>query len=226
MDLKNKKILIISPHPDDEIICCGGLIAKAKNENAKVFVLFMATGYTRQLYVGSTDEKVRMKEAENVSKFCGYEHKFQFIGDEFMRLDTVPQKHMIEPIEDKIKEMKPDIVVIPNAVSFDQDHRGVFTAAMTALRPVPADARHLVPVVLEMEEPYAWSLGHFKPNFYVKLARRELEFKLEALKLHATQLREDPFPRSVKNLTRLAEMRGKETGSDVAEAYFAHRLII
>ena len=48
-NLKNKKILIIAAHPDDEALWSGGLIMKAKKEGAKVFVLYVATGESRQL---------------------------------------------------------------------------------------------------------------------------------------------------------------------------------
>ena len=41
--MKNKKILIIAAHPDDEILGCGGTISKLKNENC-IEVLFMTNG--------------------------------------------------------------------------------------------------------------------------------------------------------------------------------------
>jgi len=226
MNLKNKKILIIAPHPDDEVICSGGLIVRAKSEKASVSVLFMAIGKSRQLISGETNEKIRINEIKEVSKFCKYSYRIQFVGDEFLRLDSIPQKKIIDAVEDEIDKIKPDLVVIPNGASFDQDHRATFTACITALRPLPKNLRHFVPLVLECEEPYVWSLGEFKPNFYIQLNRADLKFKFDALKLHKTQLRKDPFPRSIENLTRLAEMRGKEIGDDLAEAYRCHRVVL
>lgn len=224
MNLKSEKILIIAPHPDDEMIGTGGLIAKAVDSGSKVFVLYMCIGKSRQLVTGSTEENVRMKEAENASKFLRFDYKFQFVGDEFMRLDSLPQKSLIEPIEDIIQKFKPEIVVIPSQFSFDQDHRAVFDAAYTALRPTPRGVRHFVPFVLECEEPHSWSVGPaFKPNFYIVLNRALLQKKLQGLNRHKTQVRQEPFTRSFANLTRLAQFRGNEVGSDYAEAYFMHR---
>jgi LmbE family N-acetylglucosaminyl deacetylase len=227
MNLKDKKILVISPHPDDEMISTGGLIAKAINENAKVFVLYISIGKSRQLVTGKTEESTRLKETEDVSKFMGFTYKFQFIGDEFMRIDSLPQKSIIEPIEDIMQEFKPDIVVIPYQYSFDQDHRAIFTAAMTALRPIPRKVRHLVAFVLEFEEPHSWGIGPaFKPNYYVVLNEELLKRKLDGLRFHKTQIRDEPFTRSLENLTRLAQFRGHEIGEDYAEAYRLHRGLI
>ena len=69
LELKDKKILIISPHPDDEIIGCGGLIAKCKQLQSKVKVVYMCTGESRQLVSGSTNSDSRINEIEEVAKY-------------------------------------------------------------------------------------------------------------------------------------------------------------
>lgn len=228
MFFNGKKILIISPHPDDEIISCGGLIDRCKKEGAEVFVFYICVGKTRQLVTGSTNENIRMDEAANVAKFCNFNYKFLFVGDQFVRLDTVAQKDIVDPIEDTIQEFKPDIVCIPYKDSYNQDHRAVFTACITALRPVPKNIRHMPQMVLEYDEPYIWSVSEnaFKPNFFVELTEENLQNKISAMKLHATQDRPDPFPRSVENLSRWAEIRGKEIGTHAAEGFKCHRFMV
>ncbi len=226
MQLKDKKILVIASHPDDEVIGCGGLIAKAIKANAKVFVLYMAIGKCRQLVTGGTDEDTRIKEIKAVADAGRFEYRIQFVGDEFMRLDKLPQKELIDIFEDVISEQKPDIVCLPCHYSFDQDHRAVFNAGMTAVRPIPQNLRHLAPVVLEYEEPYSWTVeAVFKPNFFIPLTQKELDKKIELLRLHATQLRDAPHSRSTDNIKRLAGIRGADIGVDAAEAYSLHRLV-
>jgi len=217
--LRNKRILIIAPHPDDEAICCGGLIMLAKKENAHVHVLYMTIGSSRQFLTGKTTSRERLPEARKAAEFGNFTYTVGFEGNSFMRLDTLAQKDLIEKIEDEVHREKPDIITIPSHVSFDQDHRTAATAAITALRPIPSTLRHQAKIILEAEEPYVWTTDSPPPhNFYFDISD-VFEEKLQLLACHKTQLREDPFPRSLENLRRLAGLRGCEIGVQYAEAY-------
>lgn len=217
--LKDKKILIIAPHPDDEAICSGGLIMLAKNNGAIVHVLFMTIGTSRQFSAVETSANIRIPEAKKAAKYGNFSYKIAYEGKEFMRLDTVPQKDIIEIIEDTSHSFKPDIVCVPNRYSFDQDHRAVSLACITAFRPLPQSFRHQAKIILECEEPYTWTTEEsFKPNFYFDISNVMGE-KISLLKCHKTQLRHDPFPRSPENLRRLAGMRGCDISVEYAEGY-------
>ncbi len=217
--LKGKRILIIAPHPDDEAICTGGLIMLAKKMRATVFVLFGAIGSSRQFLTKQTLATERVIEAKQAATYGNYEYSIMFEGDEFMRLDSIPQKAMIERIEDTSQTFHPDIVCIPFGGSFDQDHRALHRACLTAFRPLPPKLRHQPKIILEVEEPYTWTDGNaFVPNFFIDISD-VFEEKLKLLAKHKTQLRQDPFPRSPQNLRRLAGMRGCEIGGIYAEGY-------
>lgn len=222
---ENSKLLIISPHPDDEALGVGGLIGKCKKEKAEVMIVYISIGESRQLVTGKTIGNIRSKEIQSVEKFARVKTKTIFTGDEFCRLDALPQKDIVEPIEDVIDLFKPNIIAIPSSNSYNQDHRAVFDACITALRPVPKKIRHFIPIVLEYYEPYIWSARNAKqPNVFLDLSEKYkggslLDFKLNLYRCHATQVRDDPFPRSVENLTHLAHTYGKEIGVTIAEAY-------
>lgn len=219
MILNKKRILIIAAHPDDEAICSGGLIMLAKMNRAKVFVLFGAVGYSRQFLTNETKASIRINELKSASHYGGYEYSIMFEGDEFMRLDSLAQKELIEKIEDITQKIKPDIVVIPNRNSFDQDHKALSTACLTAFRPLPPSLRHQPKIVLECEEPYSWpEESGFAPNFFIDITG-VFGKKISLLKKHSSQLRQDPFPRSANNLERLAGFRGCEIGTRYAEGY-------
>tara|TARA_B100000575_G_scaffold294353_1_gene309723 strand:- start:4074 stop:4760 length:687 start_codon:yes stop_codon:yes gene_type:complete len=223
---KNKKVLIVSPHPDDEIIGCGGLIAECKRKNIKVTVLYICTGSTRQLVTGSTNSKTRMNEIKNVAKYGNFDFKIIFKNKYFVKLDSIPQKNIIDKLEDIIEAETPNIVMIPFGNSYNQDHRATFTACITAMRPTPKNTRHFVNTVMIYEEPYSWATNDlFKPNFYLNTEKVEND-KVKMMELHTSQNRLSPFPRSKENLIARMRIRGSEIGVGSAEAYQLIRGII
>ncbi|MBR9703522.1 hypothetical protein GOV10_05765, partial [Candidatus Woesearchaeota archaeon] len=197
------------------------LMSLAKRSGGTVKVLYMCVGSCRQVVTGKTEENVRLEETKNAGKFGDFEYEIAYVGKEFLRLDTVPQRELVDKIEDMYVEFKPDVVVLPSHNSYNQDHRATFTAGITALRPLPKKYRHSAQLVLECEEPYTWTTDDdsFKPNFYIPLTKKDLEAKKKLLACHETQVRDDPFPRSFDNLERIARMRGIEVGEEFAEAY-------
>lgn len=191
----------------------------AKKDGGIVHVLFGAIGYSRQFQTQKTEAKTRLVELRNAAKYADYTYDMMYEGKEFMRLDTVPQKDLIEKIEDVSYKFNPEIVVIPDRKSFDQDHRALSAACLTAFRPLPANLRHQPKLVLECEEPYNWpEENRTSPNFFFDITN-VFDKKIKLLEKHKTQLREDPFPRSPKNLERLAGYRGCEIGTKYAEGY-------
>lgn len=213
---KLTKLLIISPHPDDEAICAGGLIMKAKKEGAEVFVLYMSTGGSRQFTNGQTKESDRINEASSAGIYGGFEFDIAFQGTS-TKVDTIPQKELIEYIENVVKDFEPTIVVMPYRNAYAQDHKAVAEACIAAFRPMPAHLHPQPKMILEYEEATRWPIAS-NPNFYVDISD-VMEEKINLYKCHATQFVEDPHPRSYENLRRLAGLRGTEIGVKYAEGY-------
>lgn len=214
--LKDKKILIIAPHPDDEALDSGGLIMKAKKEGAEVFVLYMATGSSRQFSNGKTFEQDRVIEANNASSYGGFNYVIAFQGIS-TKVDTMAQKDLIEYIENTTRDFKPDMVVIPYLNSYSQDHRAVAQACISAFRPIPANLHWQPKMILEVEEPTFWPVVS-NPNLYIDISD-VMDEKIELYKCHKTQVVEEPHHRSCENLRRMAGVRGSEIGVKYAEAY-------
>ena len=102
LSFKDKKVLIISPHPDDEVIGCGGLISKIKENGGKVYVLFLTNGDTNDFSaVGKSTSRQRNNEIEKVAKFLKFDdYEIAFEGNSYhLRLDKVPQIEIISKIE-------------------------------------------------------------------------------------------------------------------------------
>lgn len=226
MLITNKtKLLVISPHPGDEALGCGGLIGKCKKENAKVLIIYMCIGKNRSFKNDKPTNNKRLKEISAVEQYSKVKTKIIYIGDKFTRLDTVPQKDLIERIEGIIQSFRPTIITIPSSSSYNQDHRAVFNACISSLRPAPKNIRYFTPHVFEYFEPCLWSSRELKsPNAYLDLGEtfrngNLLDFKINVFKCHKTQVRKDPSPGSSANIKRLAHIYGKEVGISMAEPY-------
>ena len=233
MTINNKtRLLVVSPHADDEAIGTGGLIGKVKKEGGGVFVVYMGVGDSRQLVTGKTCGCDRLAEIEAAQKFAGIHTHVMYVQKDHVTLDTVPQKEMVEKLDDIIEDFQPNIMAVPASSSYNQDHRATFEVCMAALRPTPREMRHYVDHVLEYFEPYYWGARLMKtPNAYLDLAQPHgegnlLDFKLALYECHATQVREEPFARSVQNLERWAHIYGKEAGVQLAEAYHVLRTTV
>lgn len=235
LDFKNQRLLVIAPHPDDEVIGCGGLIQKVKDAGGHVFVLFLTVGTTRDFTKkGLSTGSERKKEIEAVSRFLKFDnYDLVFYGDRYhLRLDTLGQKALMEVIERKskvsIEKIKPSMVAFPSTVSYNQDHRIVACAAHASLRPAASKNKHFVSCALAYEEPAdEWTLKHIDtPDFFIKLERENVEKKIEAVKLYKSQSRDWPNLRSPEAIRQYAALRGALCGCDFAEGFVLKRLLI
>ncbi len=234
-NFKDKKILIIAPHPDDEVFGCGGLISRAKREGAKVYVLYITVGTTKDFSKkGVSTEKERVKEIATVAKFLKLDgYRLAFPGNDYhLQLDAVPQKKLIHEIEQgkdiSLESLKPTIVITCSNHDYNQDHRAVSQSVMTATRPAPAEYKSLQKLVLTHEYAYtAWTDRESQPvpTFTVELSKKDLATKLKALSLYKSQLKHPHGPLSIHAVKTLAYLRGIQAGTNIAEAFFIKRFL-
>lgn len=224
---REDKLLVIAPHPDDEVVGAGGLIQKVKKTGGKVYIHFLTIGNTKDFSKkGLSTGDERKKEIENVAKFLKYDNfDISFIGDEFqLKLDKLGRLAMIDRIERgssvAIEKIKPTIVAFPSIFSYNQDHEISAKATHASLRNSSPE-KHFVPTVLIYEEAAdQWSLSEVpNPNFLVQLSKVEFDIKIQALKLYKSQWRDFPSSRSEKTLRALATLRGSLSNSEFAEGY-------
>jgi LmbE family N-acetylglucosaminyl deacetylase len=233
--LKKQSLLIITPHPDDEVLGCGGLIKKIKDNGGKVYVLFLTVGDTADYRKeGMSSGSERTREIERVAKFMKYDdYRIAFPGNEYhLKLDGIPQLELMKEFENgplSLNKLKPDIVATPFFSDYNQDHRAATMALFGATRPTPDDQKPLQRVILGYESvPTAgwWDASAAKMNFYLHLTKEELEAKMKGLELYTSQVRTGNHPRALASIKKLAAMRGIESGVDAAEAFYTYRVIV
>lgn len=233
LNLKKQRLLVIAPHPDDEVIGCAGLIKRIKSEGGRVYVMFLTVGDTKDFTKkGLSTAKERQIEIEKVAKFLKFDgYSMEFSGNDYhLKLDTLGQKKLMGVIEREskvsIEKIKPTIVAFPSFTSYNQDHRVAALAALAATRPAPSGAKHFVPIVLSYEEAAdQWSHDvMLTPNLFVPLSKNQLDAKMKSLKLYKSQLRAAPNLRAPELLETLAILRGAQCGQNFAEAYSCLRM--
>ena len=215
-------ILVISPHMDDEVLGCGGTIARHVKSGGNLFVCFIA----HRVYNHTFDEnkyEIEKSHAIKAKKLLGYNDAI-FLGLDDERLDTCIQDIII-PLENCVSKIKPEVVYIPFRGDNNQDHRAVFDAARVVLRPssnpyIKNIYMYEVPSSTEQSPPLIES--SFMPNYYVNI-KNFMKKKIEALKCYETEKRIYPHPRSEDSLIVLAKKRGIEIGFEYAEAFMVLR---
>lgn len=226
----DKSILILAAHPDDEVLGCGGTIAKLAKQGAVIHVAFLADG------VSSRSGDCAAQSAELSSRRMAAQKACDILGvksvsfDDFPdnRMDTVALLDIIKPIEALVAKFQVDMVFTHHAGDVNVDHRRIHEAVSAACRPQPG---HPVRTLLSFEVPSSteWqlpgSLPAFVPNWFVDISEF-LECKLAALDAYAAELRPWPHPRSRQGIEHLARWRGATIGADAAEAFMLGRQLV
>lgn len=235
IDLTGQRLLVVAPHPDDEVLGCGGLIRKVKSEGGKVYVLYMTVGDTKEFSQnGHSTKEQRLREIEKVAAYLHYDdYAIAFEGNEYhLQLDTIAQKEIIGYLEHtssiSLEKIQPTILATPYLSDYNQDHKATTKAIFSAARPAPWDTKPFQYVVLGYEcvSVADWWSSPRNINTYLPLSDEELEEKITALSLFASQIRTGYHARSLHSIRTLAYFRGLHIGQKAAEAFYSYRLII
>lgn len=199
------KKLVISPHIDDEVLGCGGII----DENTYIF----ECGIDKNRAVpnwGIVTEESRLEEFYAICKACGAR------GEVYnkTKVNNYNLRELIPEIECVINKEIPDEIYVPSPTSYNQDHREVYYATMVALR--HHDINYFIKKVFLYEQPHVllWPVAsEFNPNYFVEI---DIEKKLKLYNLMSSQVRKFRSPETLK---LIAQLRGKQCGYEYAEAY-------
>lgn len=221
---KMSKVLVIAPHPDDEVLGCGGTIKKYSKKGDEVFLCIVTKPYTPDWSEEYIENK--KKEIEDSNNVLGIKKTF-FLDLPTVKLDTVPQKQLNDLIYKCVKEVNPEIVFIPFFGDINKDHQLVSESSRVAVRPKPGSKIKkvfLYEVLSETEwaKPAQKIEEVFIPNNYEDI----LDFlpdKLSAMESYKSELKEYPHPRSLEGIEVLAKKRGMEAGLKYAEAFMLLR---
>ncbi len=221
-----KRVLVLSPHADDDVIGCGGLMKKIINNGGEVYVVVTAIGDINFYHLGRVVTKEERKaELAKALTYLGVTEYFTLFDDYESLMDTMPIRNVITSFEKIIGRLKPSAVLLPYP-SFHQDHKIVFNAGFAAVRPSPYNHDYLR-LVAGYEYPFVfWNNESINGGSLYLDITAELEDKLKAFKYHQSQVREKKHLISSETVALWAEKRGLECGADYAEMFYILRMLI
>ena len=219
------KNLVIAAHPDDEILGCGGSMAKWSKNGHEVHVLIIAEGATSR--DNTRDRPARQMElshlagsAKKAGKILGVK-SVKLLDYPDNRMDSVDLLDVVKPVQEIIAKLKPDMVITHHAGDLNIDHKITHQAVITACRPQPEQSvkRILSFEVLSSTDWQPPSSGNpFVPNWFEDISDT-LDIKIKALEAYESEMRDWPHARSTKAVEHLARWRGASIGCEAAEAF-------
>lgn len=210
------QILVIAPHPDDEVLGCGGTIAHHIDHGDFVTIMFFTDGVGGREMALATDATVRAASRDKALKILGVQ---KIIQRQFPdnRLDTVPLLELAQAIEHVAAEQHFSTVYCPFGDDLNIDHRRVFKATLTAFRPIKPPHPNIYSYAIASSTE--WSPQTiFRPTAFVNISKY-LEKKIEAINAYHTELRPFPHPRSEEAITSTAKYWGSVAGLKAAEPF-------
>jgi LmbE family N-acetylglucosaminyl deacetylase len=221
----SNKVLVIAPHPDDEVLGCGGTIARHTAHGDEVQVAVVSRG-AAEMYSLAEEEQVR-HELADAHTILGVT-AVHFLDFPAPKLDTIPGYQLADAIRQVIKSFHPNIVYLPHRGDIHADHQAVFQATLVAARPInhcPVQKLLCYETLSETEWSPPFGNDAFIPTVFVDITNY-LELKLKAMACYQAELKQAPHPRSLEVIESLARFRGATVNLLAAESFMLMREIV
>lgn len=219
------RVAVIAPHPDDEVLGCGGVMARHAAEGDDVFVIVVTRGIP-ELFPQEAIDRIRneARQAHTVLEV----RETRFLDFPAPRLDVTPGHLVADALAKQFQDIRPERVYLPHHGDIHSDHGRIYHATLVAARPLAnCPVRQLL--CYETLSETEWSppidSAVFYPTMFVDIAGY-LPKKLEAMSCFQSQLKQPPNPRSLQAIEALARYRGATVHLHAAEAFVVVRQVV
>jgi len=192
---RNKKIIIFSPHPDDDVIGMGGTIIELVKNGNKVLCVYITSGVSaRNAVKGDMSveekEKIRRTEAEQASKVLGT--NIHFLSLPYFHGLTVKNEH-IEKVIKLLEKENPEVIFAPHKHERHPTHKASMSIVLRALK--RCNLTNLNEIwFYEILSPIR------TPNIIITFGEEAMEKKIEAIKAHESQIERRRYDIGIKGL--------------------------
>ncbi len=207
-----KNILVISPHPDDESIGCGGTLRKHIMEGDSVEVIFLTSG--EKGGHGRTEEEtimVREKESQNAAAILEIS-KIEFWREPDGAFSA--DEKIITRLWQKINDSKPAIIYVPHEREEHPDHQAAALLLSETIKRLPDT----------ISKPQVWMYEVWTPiqkmDHIVDISE-VIDIKLLAIRAYESQCSELAFDEAILGLNRYRGEMHSWPGGDYAEVFKA-----
>lgn len=203
-----KKVLVLAPHMDDEIIGCGGILIKYAKEGIPVSVVYTTKGNKDVLSKKSPDElhKIRVNESEKSAKILGIKNLFYLKND-----DGSDENWQDNPTEltNILTRIQPDLIFLPYYADSHMDHvkTNVLLYRCMLERPCSTIAGY------EVWSPILW------PTDIINISK-EMNDKIKAIREHKSQLSYLKYDKMCLGINQYRSTFSPFPGINYAEAFF------
>ncbi len=225
--LRNKKIMLVVAHPDDELLGLGATMNKLITEyNVTTHVIILGEGITsradnRDVEKWKSELEIHRNNIKEAQAAIGY-HSVSIYDFADNRFDTVAMLDIVKVIEKEKAAFNPEIIFTHHGGDVNVDHQRTFEAVITACRPM---AHEQVKTIISFETPSGteWRAPtdprHFLPNMFVSVSEKNIDAKIKGMESYEFEKRAYPHPRSPEALKIQAQRWGVAVGCNFAEAF-------
>jgi len=201
------RVLILSPHPDDEALGCGGTVARLADDSREVIVVTLTDRDANQPLLDdiASESENALEQLVGAARVKSGQCALIHLAFPLFEMRTVRQ-HVLTTFERLRRELKPDAVFAPALGDLHQDHQVCMEEAARAFKGVTLLGYHILR-----------SNPEFAPAVYVGITEEQLERKTAAVQCYSTQ-REKEYCKPW-TLRAQAAFRGAQCGLPLAEAF-------
>lgn len=200
------RALVFAPHPDDEVLGCGGLLAAFQAAGIPAHAVLVTSGDYGEH--GKAGTAVREDETRAATSLLGVASvEFWREKDRGVRCDT----RTIAKAREAIVASGADLILTPSIHEIHPDHRATAWLVIEACRALVLEGRDLRVAMFEIGAPLA------RVDVLVDITAHEAR-KREAVKLYHSQLDISPFDDFIFALNRFRTYT-MPAGVAYAEAY-------
>jgi LmbE family N-acetylglucosaminyl deacetylase len=231
--LRNKKIMIVVAHPDDELLGLGATLNKLIEEyDVKTHVVILGEGITsrseeRDVKIWEKQLAIHRNNIKNAQKYIGY-HSTSIYDFPDNRFDSIALLDIIKVIEKEKVSFQPEVIFTHHGGDVNIDHQRTFESVITACRPMQEEKTKTI-ITFETPSGTEWRSPtdprHFLPNLFISVSQANIEAKIKGMESYEFERREYPHPRSPEALKIQAQRWGVMVGTNYAEAFCLVRSI-